>query len=125
MWYLKDGQLEETQDSTKATRIQYPISLSSTGFTVQCNIQKNFMSNGQSNYYDVGNDSIEITNLGTTSSSNYRLIIENGDQVFQYDVYGNAPTETKFKDPLEIKPLKAKVIGPTGLEFSGENVSIE
>ena len=126
MWYLNENrELIETNNPTKATRIQYPVSLSSAGFTVQCDVQKNFILNTQNNYCDVGSDSIEITNLKMASSSSYRIIIENGDQVFQYDVYGNAPTETKFKDPLEIKPLRAKIVGPTGLEFSGENVNIE
>lgn len=126
MWYLNENrELVETKNPTKATRIQYPVSLSSTGFTVQCDVQKNFILDTQNNYCDVGSDSIEITNLKMASSSSYRIVIENGDQVFQYDVYGNAPTETKFKDPLEIKPLRAKIVGPTGLEFSGENINIE
>ena len=106
--------------------IQYPVSLSSSGFTVECIVQKNFStSDSISSYYDVGNDSIEITNSKMASSSSYRVIIENGDQVFQYDEYGNAPTVTKLKDPLVIKPLRAKILGPTGLEFSGENANIE
>lgn len=129
MWYLDSNQqLKETIDSTKASRIKYPVSLSSTGFTVECSIQKNFSFNEATNashYYDVGSDSIEISNLKMASSTGYRIVIENGDQVFQYDVYGNAPTETKFKDPLEIKPLRAKVVSCNGLEFSGENVDIE
>ena len=129
MWYLDSNQqLKETTDPTKASRIRYPVSLSSTGFTVECSIQKNFSFNEATNasrYYDVGSDSIEISNLKMASSTGYRIVIENGDQVFQYDVYGNAPTETKFKDPLEIKPLRAKVVSCNGLEFSGENVDIE
>jgi hypothetical protein len=102
--------------------------LSSSGFVVECIVQKNFVSDistNTGNYYDVGNDSIEISNLKMGSSSNYRIIIENGDQVFQYDEYGNAPTVSKLKDPLTIKPLHAKILGPTGLEFSSENVNIE
>jgi hypothetical protein len=59
------------------------------------------------------------------SSSSYRIIIENGDQVFQYDEYGGSPTDSKLKNPLTIKPLQAKIVGPTGLEFSGENANIE
>ena len=128
MWYWdrENQKLEETRDPTKATRIQYPVSLSSSGFTVECIVQKNFSaSDSVSSYYDVGNDSIEISNSKMASSSSYRVIIENGDQVFQYDEYGNAPTVTKLKDPLVIKPLRAKILGPTGLEFSGENANIE
>ena len=128
MWYWdrENQKLEETRDPTKATRIQYPVSLSSSGFTVECIVQKNFSINDNVvSYYDVGNDSIEITNSKMASSSSYRVIIENGDQVFQYDEYGNAPTVTKLKDPLVIKPLRAKILGPTGLEFSGENANIE
>lgn len=127
MWYWdrENQKLEETRNPTKATRIQYPVSLSSSGFTVECIVQKNFSINNIPSYYDIGNDSVEISNLKMASSSSYRVVIENGDQVFQYDEYGNAPTVTKLKDPLVIKPLRAKILGPTGLEFSGENVNIE
>lgn len=130
MWYWDriKQELVETTDPTQATRIRYPVSLSSSGFVVECIVQKNFVSDistNTGNYYDVGNDSIEISNLKMSSSSNYRIVIENGDQVFQYDEYGNAPTVSKLKDPLTIKPLHAKILGPTGLEFSSENVNIE
>jgi len=129
MWYLDrtTNELVETKIPNRATRIQYPVSLSSSGFTVECTVQKIFISETTANYYDIGTDSIEITNLKMGASSNYRIIIENGDQVFQYDEYGNAPTLTKTKDPLEIKPLHAKILGPTGLSFSvsSSNINFE
>ena len=124
---LKESVLEDVEDLPYLEEFfeKFTVTIE-TNFNLK-NQSKNISSwlCDKCDYYNVGNATIDITNLSTVSSSSYRIAIENGDQVFQYDVYGNAPTETKFKDPLEIKPLKAKIIGPTGLEFSGENANIE
>lgn len=119
-----DNEVEkiELQDSIKATRIKIPVSLSGSGFTVTCILQK-YINN---KYRDIGSDSIEITNKKfITNPSGYRIIIENGDQVFQYDEYGKSPKENSLKEPLEIKPLRAKLITPNGLEIKDGNFSVE
>lgn len=119
-----DNEVEkiELQDSIKATRIKIPVSLSGSGFTVTCILQK-YINN---KYRDIGSDSIEITNKKfITNPSGYRIVIENGDQVFQYDEYGKSPKENSLKEPLEIKPLRAKLITPNGLEIKDGNFSVE
>ena len=53
------------------------------------------------------------------------IVIENGEQVFQYDTYGNAPNSKKLKSPQEIKPLICHVFKPNGIEISNNNYSLK
>lgn len=115
-----------TDDPWRATRIKYPVSISSTGFTVTCYIQK--IKDAYANeieYIDVGSASLEFLNQADSITSDYRIQIVNGDQVFQYDEYGKTPTSTSKKDPLEILPLQVKLFTPSGIEVSGSNYQAE
>ena len=74
----------------------------------------------------MGSTQLEFTNQNENlASSDFRIQIVNGDQVFQYDEYGNAPTVNKLKEPLEIQPLQAKLISRSGLEIEGSNYNVE
>ena len=98
---------EIADNSKKASSIQYPVSIGSSGFTVNCYLQHKDSDDGK--FYDVGSASLEFTNSQSTITSEYQIQIINGNQVFQYDEYGNTPTAQKQKDPLEIKTLQAKL----------------
>ena len=63
--------------------------------------------------------------IADSITSDYRIEIVNGDQVFQYDEYGKTPTSTSKKDPLEILPLQTKLFTPSGIEVSGSNYQVE
>lgn len=113
---------EPTDSPAQATRIKYPVSISSSGFTVKCYVKKK-KENGF--YYDVGSASLEFENKNETLAAGYRIYIVNGDQVFQYDEYGNTPCSEKKKNPLVIKPLQAKLFTPSGIEVEGTNYRVE
>ena len=124
IWY--DGVVTETEESKRATRIKYPVSISSTGFTVTCYVQKiKDIYAEEAEYIDVGSASLEFLNQADSITSDYRIEIVNGDQVFQYDEYGKTPTSTSKKDPLEILPLQTKLFTPSGIEVSGSNYQVE
>lgn len=116
-----DLTVEEVIEAYKATRIAYPVSIGSSGFTVFCYLKK--YDNGS--YYDVGSASLDFINNDTEIVSDYRIQIINGDQIFQYDEYGNSPCSEKKKDPLQIKPIQAKLLTPSGIEVEGSNYTVE
>lgn len=113
---------EQTNIPSQATRIKYPVSISSSGFTVKCYVKKK-KENGL--YYDVGSASLSFENKNESVAAGYRIHIVNGDQVFQYDEYGNTPCSEKKKNPLTVKPLQAKLFTPSGIEVEGTNYQVE
>lgn len=121
-----EGSSLKTEIPWRATRIKYPVSISSSGFTVTCYVQKikdEFAS--EIEYVDVGSASLEFLNQEDSITSDYRIQIVNGDQVFQYDEYGDSPCSTKKKNPLEILPLQVKLYTPSGIEVSGSNYQVK
>lgn len=114
-------------NSYSATRIKYPVYATSKGFTVNCYVQRAEIISGKiQQYFDVGSTQLEFINKDEDlSMSAFHIEIENGDQVFQYDEYGNSPTATKLKQPLEIQPIRAKLINRSGLEVEGSNYLVE
>ena len=127
-YYDNDEEIKEVEDSSYATRIKYPVYATSSGFTVECFLQeyKKDKNNNVDKYYNVGSAKLEFENLNENlASSDFRIQIVNGDQVFQYDEYGNAPTVNKLKEPLEVQPLQAKLISRSGLEIEGSNYNVE
>ena len=123
--YTKTGEteltIEEVIEAYKATRIVYPVSIGSSGFAVYCYLKK--YENGF--YYDVGSASLSFVNQDSEIFSDYRIVIENGDQVFQYDEYGKSPCSESKKDPVVVQPLKAKLFTPSGLEVENSNYTVE
>ena len=118
----------QTENSVEATRISYPVNKFSSGFTVECSVKKkiSILGSDEIYYIDVGSANLEFLNKGLDIDLNtFKLSIENGKQVFQYDEYGDAPNSSKQKDPLRILPLYAKVYAPSGVEIQGSNYSVE
>lgn len=126
-YYDEEDEIREVEDTAFATRIKYPVYTTSSGFTVDCYLQERKpVVGGDYRYYDVGSAQLEFKNQNENlAASDFRVQIVNGDQVFQYDEYGNAPTVNKLKEPLEIQPLQAKLISRSGLEIEGSNYNVE
>lgn len=84
-------------------------------------------------WYSIGDAELTILNEGAAQVNEYSIIIENGDQVFQYTESGVAPTiasgitPTDFRrtDPQEILPIKAHFYTPNGVEVSEGNYKIQ
>lgn len=117
-----DHEEELTENFELATRVLYPIA--NIGLeniiTFECYVEQKF----NNNYVDIGCATLTLSNDVNAAASDYHIVIENGNQVFQYDEYGNSPTAQKLKDPLQIKPLICHFFNPTGLEIPNGNYTL-
>lgn len=106
-----------------ATRIKYPISNLATESVIifTCSV----IEQREDKNINLGEASIDLQNQGHPQINSYRLILENGDQVFQYDEYGNPPNSPKLKSPQEIKPIIPHLLNPAGIEVSNKNYKVQ
>lgn len=122
-FYNGDELITSEQNLYKATRIKYPIenlAIESTA-TFNCHVWKI----EEESEKDFGETSIILKNQGHPQISSYRLVLENGDQVFQYDEYGNPPNSPKLKSPQEIKPIIPHLLNPAGVEVANKNYRVQ
>ena len=112
---------DTTSNPYYATRVRYPVSIASTGFTITCYVQEY----RKGVYREIGSASLKFENLTESVMADYHIDIVNGQQVFQYDEYGKSPCSKAKKDPLVVKPLQAKLIAASGLEITGQNYVVE
>lgn len=122
--------ITSNDDIPKATRIKYPISnlAEESVITFSCHVmrRKTGEEEGEEDsYIDIGEATIELQNQGHPQISSYRLVLENGDQIFQYDEYGNPPNSPKLKSPLEIKPVIPHLLNPAGIEVANKNYKVQ
>ena len=114
---------EETTSLTDATRIKYPVMnvVLDAQITFECYVER-FFDDG---FFPIGSATLTIYNEGSASPNDYRIIIENDSQIFQYDEYGDAPNANKKKDPLTVLPIRAKLMAPNGLEVTDTNYQVQ
>ena len=137
-FYQKENILEPAAvdgkiDTTQATQIRYPITNLSPDeiLTIKCTVVKVLTKNNQEeNSQEIievllGTGETKLENRVTGTVNGYRIEFENDNQVFQYDEYGNSPALNDKLDTLKILPIRARLIGPNGLEISGTNVKID
>ena len=110
-------------------QITYPLAKigGDTGATFECQIYITDEQNPgeDADWYPIGIANLSLTNLSDNYLSDYHVVIENGDQVFQYSESGVAPTimsavtPTDFRhtDAQEILPLSAHLYDPNGIEI--------
>ena len=117
------GKITDISKLLEATRIQYPVKniALATSAVFICFVQENV----KGTYRDIGSAELAINNVDNPEANEFRIVLENGAQVFQYDEYGNAPNSKKLKDPLIIKPVICKLFNPTGLEVPNSNYDVE
>ena len=101
-----------------ATRLKYPMSNVASNSNITFEVYIGYNAAGQEPYNSIGKATLKVNNQNVDIPNSYRIFIENGDQVFQYDEYGNAPTEGKLKDPQEVLPLVAHLFTPANVEIS-------
>ena len=78
--------------------------------TFRCGVSKK-NSDGSIEY--IGTASIKITNEAANQAQ-FNLVIENGNQVFKYDVDGVSPISKRQDNPQILLPFKAILYDPTG-----------
>lgn len=102
--------------------LEHPVKNISSSVTFSCSVYLKDTDDG--NDYFIGNATITLVNEGAAKPSDYYILIENGQQVFQYSESGVSPASERYTDPQEILPLGCKFFDPAGLEINPDTYSV-
>lgn len=103
--------------------LKYPIKQIDSKATFSCSVY--LRETPDAAEYFVGSAEITLQNENAADPNDYYILIENGDQVFQYSESGISPASERYTDPLEIKPLECHFYDPAGLEVNPETYSVK
>ena len=103
--------------------LKYPISQIAANATFSCSVFLKETETGDS--FFIGSAQITLSNEDMASPTDYYILIENGDQVFQYSESGVAPTSERYQDPQEVFPLECHFYDPAGLEVNAETYTVK
>ena len=103
--------------------LKYPIKQIDSKATFSCSVY--LRETPDAAEYFVGSAKITLQNENAADPNDYYILIENGDQVFQYSESGVSPASERYTDPLEIKPLECHFYDPAGLEVNPETYSVK
>lgn len=103
--------------------LKYPISQIAVSATFSCSVFLKETETGDS--FFIGSAQITLSNEDVASPTDYYILIENGDQVFQYSESGVAPTSERYQDPQEVLPLECHFYDPAGLEVNAETYTVK
>ena len=102
--------------------LKYPIKNIEISATFSCSLY--LKDTKDEDFYFAGSADITLVNEGAAVPNEYYILIENGEQVFQYSESGVSPTSERYTDPLEILPLKCHFFDPAGLEVNPDTYSV-
>lgn len=74
---------------------------------------------------NIGTASITLKNESAATPDSYYIVIENGNQVFQYSESGVSPDDERYKNPQEVKPLRCHFYDPSGEEVNSATYSLK
>ena len=103
--------------------LEYPVSQIAENATFSCSVYLKETSTSES--FFIGSATITLLNEAVASPTDYYILIENGDQVFQYSESGVAPTSERYQDPQEVLPLECHFFDPAGLEVNKDTYSVK
>ena len=104
--------------------LYYPVKQIDTHAKFKCSVYLQENSE-DTNPYCIGIAEITLKNEDIVEPDDYYIVIENGDQVFQYSESGVAPNDKRYTDPLEIKPLTCHFFDPAGLEINSDTYDVK
>lgn len=97
--------------------IKYPVGNITTTATFKCSVYRKRLDD-KSVEDNIGTAEITLVNESAADASQYYILIENGDQVFQYSESGVSPASDRYTDPLEIEELVCHFYDQTHLEVN-------
>lgn len=103
--------------------LTYPVKNINTTATFSCSVYLRETSTAED--FFIGSATITLQNEGVATPTDYYILIENGDQVFQYSESGVAPNSDRYQDPQEILPLECHFYDPAGLEVNPATYSVK
>lgn len=103
--------------------LKYPIKQIDAKATFSCSVYLRETADAED--YFVGSATITLQNDDVASPTDYYILIQNGDQVFQYSESGVSPASDRYTDPLEILPLECHFYDPAGLEVNKDTYTVK
>lgn len=104
-------------------QLKYPIQSIDNNATFRCTLYLKDSASGEQ--YFAGSTDIVLQNDGAATPNDYSILIENGDQVFQYSESGVTPTSERYQDPQEVLDLYCHFFDPAGLEIDESTYSVK
>ena len=103
--------------------LKYPIKQIDARAIFSCSVYMRERADAED--YFIGSATITLQNESTAQPADYYILVENGDQVFQYSESGVSPASDRYTDPLEILPLECHFYDPAGLEVNNVTYSVK
>lgn len=103
--------------------LKYPIKQIDARAIFSCSVYMRERADAED--YFIGSATITLQNETSAQPSDYYILIENGDQVFQYSESGVSPASDRYTDPLEVLPLECHFYDPAGLEVNNVTYSVQ
>ena len=118
--------LDGVEFTPGANTFKYPVKSIDQTAVFSCSVYlKDTADATENEEYNIGSAKITLQNAGVASSTDYNIIIENGDQVFQYSESGVSPDDKRNDSPQVIKPLNCHFFDPAGLEVDSTTYDIK
>lgn len=112
---LKDVEIDKNTLTYPASKIA-----SDSTMIFECYV---YRSKGSEEKVYIGCGQIILKNESAATINDYYIVIENGDQVFQYTESGVSPCNERMFDPQEVKTLVCHLYDPNGLEVNSAHYS--
>ncbi len=103
--------------------LTYPVRSIENTTTFRCSVYLKDREDEES--YSIGSADIVLQNENAAIPSDYYILIENGDQVFQYSESGVTPASDRYRDPQDILPLQCHFYDPAGLEVNNNTYEVK
>lgn len=121
----KMAQLQDVEFEVGKNTITYPVKNIKGVARFKCSV---FLRDSDaSDSYAIGEAEIVLVNENAATPNDYYIVIENGDQVFQYSESGVAPDNERYpeEERLKIKPLSVRFYDPAGMEVNPKTYSVQ
>lgn len=103
--------------------ITYPMSKVKDRITFKCSVY--LRDTPSSKDYSIGSAQITLFNQNSASPNDYYIVIENGNQVFQYSESGVSPDSDRNDNPIKVKPLICHLFDPNGIEVNSSGYDVK
>lgn len=103
-------------------QMTYPVRQIDMNSTVSCSVYLKDTADGEE--YNIGTAELVLTNDNNVSPDDCYIVIENGDQVFQYSESGVSPAHERYGDPQIVKPLICHFYDQAGIEIDNHTYQV-
>ena len=115
----KKAQLSGAVFQMGKNKLSYPVKNFQGNAKFSCSVYSKDNAASE-DWYGIGSAEILLQNADAATPTDYYIVIEGGDQVFQYSESGVAPDSERYSEDerLKIKPLTIHFYDPAGLEVN-------